>query len=179
MSADELISRLGKRTPDDCVSVDDLNLLFSLDPATGIVTRKVSKGNSKAGTVVGYRSSPFGHAAIEINKKHFLLHRVVWALHYGEWPKLDIDHINRVPYDNRIENLRLATVSQNIANSKTYKTNRLGVRGVREVGKQKYIARIRVMGKLIYLGRFGTISEASDAYASAANRFFGEFSNAK
>lgn len=177
MSVDTKLVQPSKRTPDSCVSIDVLHSLFLLNTTTGIITRKIAKGNRKAGSVVGTKSAPFGHLAVEINKKSFLLHRVVWALYYGEWPSMDIDHINRVPDDNRISNLRLATVSQNIANSKVYKSNRLGVRGVRKVRENRYMARIRVMGNGMYLGTFETISEASAAYESAARKYFGEFAH--
>lgn len=43
-------------------------------------------------------------------------HRVVWFLHHGAWPFPEIDHINRDPSDNRIENLRCATRSDNMRN---------------------------------------------------------------
>jgi hypothetical protein len=178
MSADTVLSHLSKRTSDDCVSIGVLHSRFFLDPVSGIVSRKVARGNRKAGSIVGTKSMPFGHLTVEINKKSFLVHRVVWALYYSEWPMLDIDHINGIPDDNRIANLRLATVSQNLANSKVYKSNHLGVRGVRKVTDSRYMARIRVMGRGIYLGTFPTAADASKAYTEAASKYFGEFARA-
>lgn len=56
-------------------------------------------------------------------------HRAVYLYHHGELPEY-IDHKNRVPCDNRIENLRPATASQNGANRRKPKTNTTGFKGV-------------------------------------------------
>jgi len=53
----------------------------------------------------------------QINQKTYREHRLVWIWHYGEIPdNLKIDHINRIKYDNRIQNLRIATHSDNMRN---------------------------------------------------------------
>ena len=70
-----------------------------------------------------------GYNVIGTNKKHYYTHRVIFLMHYGYLPKY-IDHINGVRTDNRLENLREATVSQNNHNSKTPKTNTTGYKNV-------------------------------------------------
>ncbi len=54
-----------------------------------------------------------------LNHESFLAHRVAWAVHYGEWPAGMLDHIDGNPGNNKIENLRIATPSENQGNRKT------------------------------------------------------------
>jgi hypothetical protein len=74
-------------------------------------------------------------------------------------PKIQIDHINRNPADNRVENLRLATKQQQMfnRNAKGYFLTRSG----------KYEASICVDGKSIYLGTYKNPEEAHQAYLDA------------
>lgn len=57
-----------------------------------------------------------GYAQAAIYNKQFLGHRVAWAIFYGRWPLLEIDHIDRVRDNNRILNLRDVTRSENLRN---------------------------------------------------------------
>lgn len=102
-----------------------------------------------------------------------LRHKLVWALHEGEWCPV-IDHINRDPSDDRISNLRPATVSLNNANSRIRKANTSGFKGV-HWHANKWQAQIRVNGKGIYLGLFDDPALAHAAYMAAAREHFGEF----
>ncbi len=93
--------------------------------------------------------------------------------------KLCVDHINRNPLDNRKSNLRLCTISENSRNRGLLKSNKLGVRGVSIAPGNRYSkpyrARIRVNDKLIHLGYFATIEEASQARKKAEKYYFGDF----
>lgn len=103
-------------------------------------------------------------------------HIVVYALRTGSMPSSGIDHINGNRSDNRIENLRLATQSQNLANTGIAISNKSGVRGVSwHKGANKWIANIVVMQKQIYLGLFDTLESAKIARVAASKRYFGEF----
>lgn len=118
-------------------------------------------------------------AKIGGKKVSLKVHRIVWAIKYGYWPSLQIDHINGNKADNRIENLRLASNAENMRNRGPTKTNRLGIKGVYPTpcGK-KFKAQIKDSnGRLIYLGRFETTQEASAAYESAAATYHRQFAN--
>jgi hypothetical protein len=88
---------------------------------------------------------------------------------------IDVDHINGNGLDNRRSNLRLATRSQNLANRIPKKLPRSGFLGVRLNGK-KWMANLRVGGKVIYLGSFKTREIARSEYISAHKKHHGEFS---
>lgn len=99
-------------------------------------------------------------------------HRVVWLWHYGEWPKQCIDHIDRTPLNNRIENLRDVTLSENKQNQLASKNNATGLKGVckTKVKSGAWTAQICHNGKNIYLGYFKAPEDAHAAYCEAAAR---------
>lgn len=68
---------------------------------------------------------------------HVLAHRMAWAIHYGRWPRNEIDHINGCEWDNRIENLRDVPRSINRRNSKKVASNTSGFNGVGRRKKRK------------------------------------------
>lgn len=105
---------------------------------------------------------------IRIKGKLRAEHRYAWLYMYGEWPQCQIDHINGVRDDNRIENLRLAprNHADNNQNRKCRADNSTGVRGVNLL-RGKYQARLCVNYVQIYLGYFDTLEEAALAVANA------------
>lgn len=71
-----------------------------------------------------------GYLIIKIKGKQFKAHRIVYALHNGKMPDNEIDHINRIRDDNRIENLRIATRKKNALNTNRKPNKGTGVVGV-------------------------------------------------
>lgn len=86
----------------------------------------------------------------------------------------EIDHINRNKLDNRKENLRYVTRSQNQMNTEKTKRNKTGYKGV-SMDSGKYRATIGVNGKTVHSKRFDTAEQAAKEYDSMAKRFFGRF----
>lgn len=108
--------------------------------------------------------------------RRYLAHRVSWAVHYGEWPEDQIDHVDNDKLNNRIGNLREATAQENMRNLSVRKTNTSGYKGVHWVSRRKsYQARIRFEGKRVHLGYYATAEAASAAYREAAKKYHGEF----
>ena len=109
---------------------------------------------------------------IRLAGRFYPAHRIAWLLTYGLDPgRMEIDHINNDGLDNRITNLRLATRSENAANSRV-QGSVSGIKGVQQNGSG-YMARIRADGRSIYLGTFRTIEEAVEARREAAARLHG------
>ena len=130
----------------------------------------------KIGEVAGNINTN-GYRRIVINKKVYQAHRLIWMFHNGDIETgLQIDHINQIKDDIRIENLRLATRSQNKSNSTKQKNNTSGLKGVSwHKHAKKWEARIMHNKKNIHLGLFATAELAHDAYVSAAAKLHGEF----
>ncbi|WP_411842131.1 HNH endonuclease [Salinicoccus sp. HZC-1] len=105
------------------------------------------------------------------NGKIIKLHRLLM-----DFPDEFVDHRNRNPLDNRKQNLRLATPSDNARNSKIQRNNKSGVAGVRRVPNYNtWNARIIVNNKYIHLGNYKTFEEAVAARKEAESKYFGEF----
>lgn len=100
------------------------------------------------------------------------MHRIVLDLPKG----FDVDHRNCNGLDNRRENLRSATRSQNIANQRKHITNkwRSRYKGVKKSGR-RWEARLKKNGIEHSLGTFVVEEEAALAYNKAAKKLFGEF----
>ena len=98
------------------------------------------------------------------------MHRIIINAKKGE----QVDHINRNGLDNRRENLRLCSHSQNQINRPQQKNNTSGYKGV-YLFKKKWRACIKIKGKLLYLGYFSDKKEAAETYNKKAKELFGEF----
>ncbi|MER9176684.1 HNH endonuclease [Mesorhizobium sp. M0955] len=117
-----------------------------------------------------------GYVYLHMEGHDILAHRAAWAVHYGRLPEGQIDHINGDPSDNRIENLREATQSQNNANQGLKVTNTSGHRGVTwNKRRRKWQAQIQLDKRHRVIGHFDSLEDASIAYQSAAIQAFGEF----
>lgn len=144
------------------MTYEECRRLFDYDPATGNLIRKVRTSNSvKIGEVAG-KIGNHGYRVITRNRVDYLAHHLVWLWHYGEWPKQEIDHINRTRADNRINNLRDVSRYENAINrSASCKLKLLGVTASRN---GKFVARIIKKGDCHCLGTFDTAEEAHEAY---------------
>ena len=157
-------------------ALEVLRDLLHYNPETGIVTNKTFRSSQALkGAEAGCLSKSTGYRLIEINGISRVAHRVAWALHYGDWPKGEIDHISGDQSDNRIANLRICLKTQNAWNRKVSNRSMLGLKGVSR-NRNRWVARIMVNKKAVCIGTFDTPEEASQAYAKAASQHHGEFS---
>ena len=157
----------------DDMTWEDISAIFRYDPETGYIwwtdhyTVQAERVNERAGNT---HSS--GRMYVNVGKRRILAHRMAWFLYYKEWPKDQIDHINHDQMDNRILNLRAATLSQNQQNHIRAKCNNatqlLGVSY--KVGKGKYTAQITLEGKTYHLGTFEDKYTAHQAYLTAKRK---------
>jgi hypothetical protein len=136
------------------------------DYSDGNLIWRVNKGRSKKGTIAGSKDNK-GYLQIKLNQKVYRLHRLIWLWH-GRNLSEQLDHIDRNPLNNKIENLREATQSTNQWN--TSKSDG----GVSfHKASNKWRARIKIHNKEIYLGVFADYQQAKQVRDEAARRRWG------
>ena len=139
--------------------------IFRYDAETGSLERKLNNGKWR---VCGHEPTCNGYGRVGIDGKKYSTHRLIWLLVYGEWPENDIDHIDRDRMNNRLENLRAVTRTENNHNHGVHKNNSSGYPGVSLFKRdKKYRAQIRINGKCISLGLYITAEEAFTAHMLA------------
>ena len=130
-------------------------------------------GKMKLGERVGGNDG-HGYLGCMLLGHKFKVHQVVWLMHHGTLADRPIDHANRDRLDNRIENLRLATDAEYMANNEA---STLPVAGVRKDPKgHGYRADLSINRKKKFLGYFRTAEEARAAYVAATREARGDFS---
>lgn len=139
--------------------------------------RECANGRAPKGALAGSKQ-PNGYVSIRIDGIYYSKHRLIFLYFSGEWPPL-IDHKDQNTENCRIENLRVASKSENARNTRTLtKANKTGYRGVSWCKRDLvFRATIKVEGAYITLGRFKDPVQAAEAYDKAALKYHGEFAN--
>jgi hypothetical protein len=140
----------------------------------GVLYWKKNQSNIKSGAIAGNQRQD-GYIDIGFKGKLIRAHRLIWLMHHGYMPEF-LDHINGVRNDNRLENLRVATRTQNQMNLKKRIDNSSGCSGVFwNKQRNKWAARIQINKKAKHIGLFSTIEDAIVARKIAEQKLFGEF----
>ena len=165
---------------------------FKYNPDTGIIKWK-SRPLNHFNTVIGWRSfnsqcpgkvlnraDRDGYLSVNMQvdgrRESYLLHRLAWAMHHGSMPvDRQIDHINWIESDNRIENLRLATPAENTKNTRA-RSGTSSKKGVYfDKSKSKWKAQYQLNGKRKHIGYFKREQDAVEAFNYIAVPAYGEF----
>lgn len=145
------------------ITQKELKQLLDYDKMTGLFTWRVQKGYIKPGRIAGVvnnKNKPY--IRITINQKRYMAHRLAWLYEFGYEPK-EIDHINGIKYDNRIDNLREVTRSINMQNTKSIKSYS-DVCGVYyDKSRDHYTIKLYIKpGHKKYFGVFKDLTEAEN-----------------
>lgn len=154
------------------ISAEEINEI--LEYRDGQLYWKVSGNGRYPGKKTGCLGSG-GYLQVRIKYKLYLVHRLVWIMH-GKKPAPIIDHINGDKLDNRLENLRAVTQSQNSMNRKQRSDNTSGIKGVLwSKHKQKWIGTVGMNYKNYLAGQFDTKEDAAIAVAALREKLHGKF----
>ena len=155
--------------------IDFVKSRLRYDKDSGVFTWTESRGSVKAGDLAKSVNS-LGYARVKVGGVHHLAHRLAWAFVHGSFPESEIDHVNGIKTDNRIENLRLATRSENQRNKGKLSNNKSGFKGVNwNPSTKKWAARCMVNGKRTHIGYFDDVALAASAYQQVAASMHGAF----
>lgn len=139
-------------------------------PSGGMARRGAAIFNARQANKEATSLDKHGYLRIAIKGKTLFAHRVIWALAYDEWPSMALDHINGNKSDNRLDNLRLVSVSENGRNQSLSAVSTSGVTGVcRDRRPGQWQAYIRVNGRKVHLGTFASLEDAAEARRIASN----------
>lgn len=161
---------------------EKLHRMFYIDPDTWDLVWRASHGSKRrlpAGLACRTLTRPNGYLQVNLGFGigGVRVHEIIWCMVTGDWPDLEIDHVDLNKTHNRVPtNLRLATKHDQSGNVGLRKDNQSGVKGVRWYPKlNKWNANIGMNGRMKNLGYFERKEDAADAYAKAAREHFGEF----
>lgn len=152
----------------DTLTQTKIKEFLNYNPETGVFTWKINQGRAQVGAIAGSVTN-FGYIMISIDGVAYQAHRLAWLYHHGEFPTLQLDHVNHIKSDNRIVNLREVTASENSQNRPSRKDNKSGFRGVSWHNRSnRWQATIVLQRKQTHLGYFDTPEQADAAYKAAA-----------
>ncbi len=143
------------------ITLEELKSNYFYDPLVGNFIRITKRGiKCNIGDIAGTTDKD-GYVIISFNKKLYRAHRLAWLYVYGVWPVYELDHKNRIRNDNRINNLREATRSQNLCNRPTQKNNIIGQKGIYfDKKRKKYRVKIILNKKDTHGGYFLLLEDA-------------------
>ena len=148
------------------VSIDRLRQSLTYCAETGVISR------ASGGVATYPHSKNRRRLSVCVGSVQILAHRAAWAIHFGEWPSGEIDHINGDEADNRMKNLRDVSKSVNQQNKRKPRSdNTCGFLGVGwHKAAKKWRAQISISGRVVYLGLFDEPEIAHAAYLDAKRR---------
>jgi hypothetical protein len=159
------------------ITQERLHELFEYREDGNLIWKKITSYRVKLGDVAGSLEPIYGYRILMIDNKFYRLHRMIFLYHHGYLTDgLQIDHIDGNPGNNRIENLREATRSQNMQNGKIHSDSKSGVKGVSwDKKNRKWKTQINVAGKPIFLGLYNILEEAEAVVKEAREKYHGEY----
>ena len=156
----------------EALEASELRKIFCYNPITGAIKWKISPSSCiKAGSVAGTVSKASGYIRIGIRGWNYAAHQLAWAIHYGKWPDMQIDHIDGDRSNNRKSNMRLVTNAENAQNRKPAANSKSGIVGVTwSKASGGWQAKITLNGAEKNLGTYSTKEAAAARYAEEKRR---------
>jgi len=162
----------GDRAEMNTLTLETVNHLFEYKDGSLYWKNPVQK--QKCGKLVGFDSGN-GYKRVDIKGKQYSVHRIVFFMHHGYFPKM-VDHIDGNGTNNAIENLREADSSQNMMNSVKKQKNTSGYRNVFFHNQRNHwVIRITINKKTKFFGSYEDVELAGLVAEVARRKYHGEF----
>ena len=168
------------------LTAEHVRSLFTYDPEEGLLRWRFPAGQGGRileGSPAGW-NHPEGYRIVRVNGRAYRVARIVWLYVSGEWPRHKIDHKDCNPSNDKWNNLREATDSEQKQNNRKRKDNKTGYKCVSYYNDPRYRDgrcyrwQVVVNGKRIKSSkRYATAEECYAAYCELLPRFHGEFAN--
>lgn len=128
----------------------------------------------KIGSAAGWDNGS-GYLVVKLMNKNYPIHRLVYLIHHG-WLPITIDHIDGDTLNNKIENLRACSITENCQNQGISKNNTSGYKNVSKNQRcSTWKVEITVNGVKKYLGSYKDKIKAERVAVEARRMYFGEF----
>jgi hypothetical protein len=158
-------------------TIEELREYLDYEPETGVLRWKKAVGRIKAGEIaggIGWPRPSFAYWKLRFKGCMMWGHRVAFALHHGRWPEPQCDHIDGNGLNNRADNLRECSRSQNNMNRNTPRTNKSSVKGVYRHADGGYVASVQMLRKQ-YRKYFRHLEDAAAWAKQLREQLHGEF----
>jgi len=160
------------------ITQERLKELFTYAPDGNLIWKVQKAKRTKIGSIAGWVNIDVHsqkYMNIEIDGKSYKLHRIIFMYHYGFVPKR-IDHIDGNRMNNKIENLREATASQNAMNSSVRKNSKSGFKNVfLDKVSGKWRVQLKINGKNYSFGSYKDLELADLVAQEARSKYYGAF----
>jgi len=158
------------------ITQEKVKHLFDYHKSGSLVRKIYTSSNARVGSFVGCEGAE-GYKLVRVDGKLYRVHRLIFLWHHGFLPEY-VDHIDTDVINNKIENLRRCSKSQNSCNGKMRINNTSGIKGVSwNKEKSKWMAKLCHKRKQMHIGYFSSIHEAEKAVRAARKKLHGEFAN--
>ena len=156
------------------ITQNELKKLFEYKD--GKLYWRISLGpRTKIGALAGCFAGEY--YKVRFKNKYYMIHRVIFMMFHGYLPK-QIDHINNIKTDNRIENLRAANNSTNQQNVGLQKNNKSGIKGVSwHKATKKWVVQLGINGKPKHFGCYFDKEVARFVAETMRYKYHKEFAN--
>lgn len=160
-------------------SFERVRELFSYDPNEGKLRWRVDRNQMKAGDIAGAVRGGHGYVQVSVDGTLYRAHRIIWLWMTGGAPEKRIDHADMAGGHNSWDNLRLATPSQNAANSLAHIDSKSGIKGIRwDARRRRWEVQVS-SGQRRFHRRARTLAGAIALHRFASCQIFGKFARTR
>ena len=155
------------------INQETVKNLFYYDVESGMLFWRIGNGRNVKPWQEAKALNGNGYCTAKVNGKSYLTHRLAWLYVYGEFPKEDIDHKNRIRNDNRLCNLRAVSRTDNCQNISLPSHNKSGHIGISWFKSHKsWTVYVKVNKKNKWLGNYKNLDDAIAARKAGEKQYY-------